>query len=248
MKETDTMNIQMIPLNRLIPCPANVRKTGAGIGIEELAASISAHGLLQNLQVRPGRGGKFEVAAGGRRLAALRRLAKLKTLSKLAEIGCNVLDDDEDPVEISLAENTNREPMHPADQFDAFKALADSGKGPEEIAGHFGCTAAMVRQRLKLASVSPHLMEVYRAGDMTLDQLMAFTVSDDHEVQEAVWFDPLSDNSYPNAIRRTLTASQIEADDRLALFVGVEAYVAAGGPINRDLFQTDHEGYPTLPC
>ena len=44
------MNIQMIPLTALMPSPANVRKTGVKIGIDELAASIAAHGLLQNLQ------------------------------------------------------------------------------------------------------------------------------------------------------------------------------------------------------
>jgi ParB-like nuclease family protein len=113
------MNIHMIPLNRLVPCLANVRKTGTGIGIEELAASIAAHGLLQHLQVRAGKGGKFKVAAGGRCLPALQLLARQKTLSKLAEIGCNVLDDDEDPGEISLAENSNREAMHPADSSPA---------------------------------------------------------------------------------------------------------------------------------
>jgi ParB family chromosome partitioning protein len=240
------MNIQMIPLNRLTPSPANVRKTGMGIGIDELAASIAAHGLLQNLQVRPGKGGKFEVVAGGRRLAALKLLAKQKALSKLAEIGCNVLDDGEDPVEIGLAENIIRLAMHPADQFDAFKAMADQGKGPEEIAARFGCTPAVVRQRLKLATVSPRLMDIYRAGEMNLDQLMAFTVSDDHAAQEAAWFDQPSHS--PSGIRRALTITQVEADDALALFVGVEAYAAAGGPINRDLFQPEHEGYLTDPA
>jgi hypothetical protein len=44
-----------------------------------------------------------------------------------------------------------RLPMHPADQFDAFKKLADDGKGPEEIAARFGTTAKIVAQRLKLA-------------------------------------------------------------------------------------------------
>lgn len=102
-----------------------MRKTDTTIGIEELAA----YGLLQNLQLRPGKSGKFEVAAGGRRLAALKLLAKQKALSKLAEIGCNILDDDEDPVEISLAESSNREPMQPGDKFDAFKALAEAAKG-----------------------------------------------------------------------------------------------------------------------
>jgi ParB family chromosome partitioning protein len=62
---------------------------------------------------------------------------------------------------------------HPADQFEAFKALAGDGKEPEEIAARFGVTASVVRQRLKLASVSPKLMKLYRGDQMTLDELMA---------------------------------------------------------------------------
>ena len=182
------MNIQMIPLNKLIPSPANARKTGASVGIEELAASIAAHGLLQNLQVRDGKGGKFEVVAGGRRLRALKLLAKSKAIAKSAEIPCHVLED-EDAAEISLAENVVRLPMHPADQYDAFKAMADAGRGPEEIAARFGCSPTVVKQRLKLASVSPRLLASYRAEELNLDQLMAFTVSDDHAAQEAAWFE-----------------------------------------------------------
>jgi ParB-like nuclease domain len=47
-----TMNIEMLLLNKLVPSPVNVRKTGAAQGIEQLAASIAADGLLQNLPVR----------------------------------------------------------------------------------------------------------------------------------------------------------------------------------------------------
>ena len=65
--------------------------------------------------------------------------------------------------------------------------MADQGKGPEEIAARFGCSAAIVRQRLKLAAVSPSLIEAYRAEEIELDQLMAFTVSDDLAAQEKVW-------------------------------------------------------------
>jgi len=97
-----------------------VRKTGAKIGIEELAASIEAHGLLQNLQVMEAASGTFEVVAGGRRLAALKLLAKRKALSKDAPIPCNVLAS-EHATEISLAENEMRQAMHPADQFEALR-------------------------------------------------------------------------------------------------------------------------------
>ncbi len=242
------MNIQSIALNRLIPSSANVRKTGASTGIEELAASIAAHGLLQNLQVRSLNGkGKYEVVAGGRRLAALKLLAKGKQIAKDSEIPCNVLDD-QDAAEISLAENVMRVPMHPADQFEAFHALAETGKGPEEIAARFGTTPTIVRQRLKLASVSPRLLEAYRAEEMTLDELMAFTVSDDHEAQEAVWMNLPPFNRSPSAIRRALTEAHVEASDPRALFVGIEVYTTAGGQISRDLFQPEHEGYLTAPA
>lgn len=241
------MNIQMIPLNQLVPSQANVRKIGCKSGIEELAASIKAHGLLQNLQVRSGSKGKFEVVAGGRRLLALKWLAKQKTLAKDAEISCHILDTEDDG-EISLAENTLRLPMHPADQFTAFYALAESGKGVEEIAARFGATAAVVRQRLKLASVSPTLIDLYRTDEMSLDQLMGFTVSDDHEMQEEAWFGQPEWLRGPATIRRVLTAAHVDADECRVRLIGLDAYQAAGGTIVRDLFQPEHEGYLTDPA
>lgn len=237
------MQIEMIPLNKLVPSSANVRKTGGSIGIDELAASIKALGLLQNLTVRPAAQGKYEVVAGGRRLAALRLLAKEKEVTAKHPVACNILDGD--ATEISLAENVIRIPMHPADQYEAFKALADAGKGQEEIAARFGTSPQIVRQRLKLASVSPRLIDAYRKDEMTLDQLMAFTVSDDPKAQEAAWFDQPPYNRSPSAIRKCLTSAQVEADDPRVLFVSLDAYKAAGGGLIRDLFDEQQEGYLT---
>jgi ParB family chromosome partitioning protein len=236
------MHIQHIPLSKLTPSKSNVRRTGAANGIDELAASIAAHGLLQNLAVREAGKQRFEVVAGGRRLAALKRLAKEKRLTKDAPIPCNVLDE-EDAEEISLAENVVRLPMHPADQFEAFQRLVDSGKGREEIAARFGVSITTVKQRLKLANVSPVLMEAYRAEELDLDRLIAFAVTDDHAAQEACWRGLPSWSNGPNTIRRMLTHAQIDASDRRARFVGLEAYQEAGGQITRDLFQPEHEGW-----
>lgn len=241
------MTIQYIPLSKLIPSSANVRKTGALLGIEELAASIEAHGLLQNLQVRPTTKGKFEVVAGGRRFAAMTILRRQKKLEKEFEVPCQVLGE-ANAGEISLAENVVRLAMHPADQFEAFQGLAAEGKGVEEIAARFGVTAAVVRQRLKLASVSPVLVDLYRNEEMDLDQLMAFAVSDDPAAQEQVWFEQCAYNRSPHAIRAALTAQQVEADDRRVRFITLDAYLSAGGGLNRDLFQPEHEGYLTDPA
>ena len=125
-----------------------------------------------------------------------------------------------------------------------------TGNGPEDIAARFGVTPPVVRQRLKLAAVSPKLIALYRKGDMTLDCLMAFTVSDDHKQQEKVWKAlPGHGGSDPDHIRDALTEEHIDADSKLAHFVGIEAYEAAGGAVLRDLFDDGNAGgSPTPPC
>ncbi|RUW71186.1 chromosome partitioning protein ParB, partial [Mesorhizobium sp. M2A.F.Ca.ET.067.02.1.1] len=132
--------------------------------------------------------------------------------------------------------------MHPADQFEAFRELHERGLGAEEIAARFGITAHVVRQRLRLGAVSPKLMQVYRDGDLTLDQLMAFAITDDHVRQEQV-FENLTYNREPYIIRRALTRTHVAATDRRAIFIGAEAYMEAGGAILRDLFTEDRGGF-----
>ncbi|MDB5526867.1 MAG: parB-like partition protein, partial [Rhizobium sp.] len=108
--------IQTIALNKLVPSKANLRKTGADEGIAELAQSIAAHGLRQNLNVRETETGRFEVVAGGRRFRALKMLVKEGLLAKDADIPCKLIGEDEDAAEISLVENTLRVAI-PAQNF-----------------------------------------------------------------------------------------------------------------------------------
>jgi ParB family chromosome partitioning protein len=106
-------------------------------------------------------------------------------------------------------------------------------------------SANTVKQRLKLATVSPKLLELYEQDEIKLDQLQAFAVSDDHARQEQVW-ERISNNSHmqePFYIRRLLTEITVRADDRRAVYVGAEAYEAAGGVILRDLFEQDSGGW-----
>jgi ParB family transcriptional regulator, chromosome partitioning protein len=241
--------IVAIPLNKLVPSSKyNVRKTG-GLSIDDLAASIQAHGLLHNLVVTQTKGGKHEVVAGGRRLAALNKLAKEKSIPKTFDVPCRVIDG-EGSTESSLAENILRQAMHPADQFEAFRSLVDQGHGIEEIASRFGATPSLVRQRLKLANIAPRLLELYRAEKITLDQLMALAITDDHAAQERVWEAAAEDwQRQPHNLRRALTASKVDAaTDPRARFVGIQAYLADGGLLDRDLFQPEHEGYLTDPA
>jgi ParB family transcriptional regulator, chromosome partitioning protein len=164
-----------IPLNRLKKSSKNARKTPhSEAAIEAYAASIAAKGILQNLVVEPeldadgaATGFYFVTIDEGRRLAQLLRV-KRREIKKTEPIRC-IVDTANDPHEISLDEN------------EAFKKLAEErGFGAEEIAARFGVTPHVVRQRLRLATVSPKLMQVYRDGGLTLEQLMAFVITEDH--------------------------------------------------------------------
>jgi len=238
-----------IPFNKLVLSQANVRHIKAGVSIEELAEDIARRTLLASLTVRPvldedgAETGMFEVPAGGRRFRALELLVKKRRLNRTAPVPCIVRTEglaEED----SLAENIQRAPLHPLDQFRAFQAMREKGKSEEEIAAAFFVSVNVVKQRLKLASVSETLLEAYTDEEMTLDQLMAFTVNPDRERQQQVW-EALKQhyNKQPYEIRRMLTEGAVRASDRRAQFVGLDTYVEAGGEVLRDLFQTDDGGW-----
>ncbi|TWB14240.1 ParB family chromosome partitioning protein [Nitrospirillum amazonense] len=241
-----------IPFNKLVLSQSNVRRVKAGVSIEEMAESIARRGLIQSLHVRPvldadgAETGMFEVPAGGRRYRALELLVKQKRLAKTATVPCVIGDANSDILvdEVSLVENMERAPLHPLDQFRAFQAMRDKGMTEEAIAAAFFVNVTVVKQRLRLTSVSPTLLEIYADDGMTLEQLMAFTVSPDHARQEQVW-DAIKDSwqKEPYQIRRMLTETAVRASDKRAIFVDVDAYEAAGGIVLRDLFQSDDGGW-----
>jgi ParB family chromosome partitioning protein len=243
-----------IPFNKLVLSQSNVRRVKAGVSIEELADDIARRTLLQSLSVRPildaegQETGMFEVPAGGRRYRALELLVKQKRMNKTQPVPCVVRKDglaEED----SLAENVHREALHPLDQFRAFQTLREKGLSEEDIAARFFVSATVVKQRLKVAAVSPKLLDIYAGDGMTLEQLMAFTVTNDHARQEQVWEQLARGcNTEPYHIRRQLTEGAVRATDKRALFIGVEAYEAAGGIVTRDLFEHDDGGWLQDPA
>jgi len=238
-----------IPFNKLVLSQSNVRRVKAGVSIEQLAESIAQRTLLQSLSVRAivdaagQETGMFEVPAGGRRYRALELLVKQKRMAKTQPVPCVVRDGGiaEDD---SLAENDERVGLHPLDQFRAFQSLRDGGMSEEDIAARHFVTPAIVKQRLRLASVSTKLHEVYAEDGMTLQQLMAFSVTADHARQEQVWDNVnRSQLDEPYQIRRMLTENTVRASERRAQFIGLDAYERAGGTVMRDLFERDDGGW-----
>lgn len=241
---------QTIPLDKLEIHEDNVRKSAEDqAAIEDLAADIVARGLLQSLSVRPildddgNETGRYGIQAGSRRFRALKLLVKQKKLAKNAPIPCIVKTDGYAEAD-SLAENTQREALTPLDEFRAFKAMADKGHGDDTIAAAFRVSILVVRQRLRLANASPIILEAYEKDELSLEQLMAYCLTDNHARQEQV-FEALTTywNKGTDQIRRLLTEKSVSVDDKRALFIGTEAYQAAGGAIERDLFGEDADGY-----
>ncbi|MCY1390866.1 PRTRC system ParB family protein [compost metagenome] len=235
-----------IPLSQLRRWARNVRTEAvteaSGSALE---ASIQSQGLLQNLVVIEAEDGFYDVAAGGRRLAKLQALAEKKKLATDTPIMCLVVPEAV-ALTASLTENVQRVNMHPADEFTAFQELANAGIPVEDIAASFGIMPLVVTRRLKLARVSPRLIEAYRAGEATLEQMQALTISDDHAAQEAAFFDVPSYCRHPSELRRALTCEDVQVrHDAVAKFVGIEDYEQAGGTVRRDLFSSEDEAYIT---
>jgi ParB family chromosome partitioning protein len=248
MKHTES---QFVPLNKLKKSPRNVRQVPhSKQHIEALATSIQTHGPLQDPVVETERNddgqptGCYLVTVGeGRRLAHLARV-KHKWIKPDHPIRCTV-DDEHNPLALSLAENVLHESMHPADQFVAFKALVDSGQSVEDVAAQYSVTPLVVQRRLKLANVAPEFLAMYREGKggLTLEHLMALAVVDDQQRQQQVWNELPERGRSPEALRSALTQDEVPMSDPVARFVTRKAYERAGGAVRRDLFANEEDVY-----
>jgi ParB family transcriptional regulator, chromosome partitioning protein len=240
---------QFIPLNRLKKSPRNARKTPhAASDIEALASSIASHGMLQAPVVEPEtRDGKptgcYLVTIGeGRRQAQLLR-AKRKEIAKNEPIRC-LIETTHDAFEISLAENAIRSPI----RIPLTSSMLSIGCTPSKASAPMILPLVLASRRPSLSSVSswlpPRLIQAYRDGELSFAHLSAFAITDDQKRQEKV-FDQLRPDDDRADILASLGEDQIPASDPRAVFVGRDAYVAAGGGMLADLFDAADEGFFT---
>lgn len=242
------MQTQQIPFSKLRLSPANARKSFTQVGVEALASSIDAYGLLQPIIVSPAPEKKslYYVHAGGRRWRAIAKLIDGGQLPKNAAIDARVCNDETAALaeEISMAENLIREAMSPADECRGYRAIMDKGANEEDIARRFGVTVAHVQGRLRLADLAEPIFVALAEGKITLDVAKAYGRTPDRDTQLAAWnkFKDHWQGENPQTIRRYVTDGAIAATNPVALLVGEAAYVAAGGRIERELFDGNGEG------
>ena len=239
--------VTMVAVNSLVQSALNVRKQAPDAAkLAELAESIKAVGVVQNLVAFEQPDGLFAVAAGGRRLAALQQLLAAGDIDNGYLVPVKVVSEDM-AVTLSLTENSHREDMHPADQIRAFMTLSESGKTPAQIGSVLGYTTRHVQKCLRLAGMAPALLEALAANEINLDQIQALSANEDHQRQLNVWQNAFEGSFYaqkPENLRREVLCDEISAENNIQLnFVGREAYEQAGGDFRYDLFT--EEGFIT---
>ena len=240
-----------VPLNKLTLAPNQVRQTPpTPQGIKEMAAMLLVEGQLNALQVtknsNDSQGERYFVHAGGRRLRGFWLLESSGKIPVDHPVECKLLDEADGTV-VGLMENISQEAMHPADEFAAFHALQVQGRSVDSIATQYGVTVLHVQRRLKLASVAPELLNLYRKGEMQLDQVMALAALDDPKRQVMLYRSLPQHARNASHIRRLIAQDEVSEKDPRAVLVGIAAYRAAGGGIREDLFSESAEQYLTDP-
>lgn len=241
----EAVQIEYLPLSALVRSPLNVRTIPyAADSIRELADSVAAVGLLQNLVVHALDDGRFGVAAGGRRLTAMMHLADIGTFSPDQPVAVKRVPD-ELAVIASLTENGQRRDMHPAEQIVGFRTLTAEGKNPAQIGDLLGYGSRHVQRMLKLADLAPVILEALANDELTTEHCHALALESDPtrqvQVLEAARQKGWNNKPEVRDIRSLITESEVTTDCAKFRFVGEAAFT--DGDIRRDLFSADEGGF-----
>lgn len=231
-------DVHTLKLSQILPDPdTNSRHHSAyEVQLRELADNIQAIGLILPIAVRPIGGGFYRILDGHRRHQALTMIHS----GKLEETDVPVLVRDVDKADarvLSLAANIMRLPLHPADQFEAFKAMLDEGKSREEIAAGFALSVKDVDQRLALGRVIPAFLDAYREDVLKVDTIKDLSaLSTERQLEVYKQLDHKEQRRWEWQIRDLINDKTIWSHMPPVKFVGLDIYENAGGRVERSLF------------
>ena len=152
----------ILPLHKVEPNPDQPRRDFDDEELQQLADSISEHGVIQPLTVRLLSSGYYQIIAGERRWRASR-------LAGLNEIPAVVIEaDDRKATELALIENLQRQDLNPVEEALGYQSLiADYGLTQEETAKSVGKSRPAVANALRLLQLCPEVLEMLRCGKLT---------------------------------------------------------------------------------
>jgi len=180
------MTIQSLPLSSILPPEGNPRTAIDPAGIESLAASIQADGLLQNLVVLQLKGKKprYRLISGERRYQALKLLEERGALPEDYAVPVDIRSglSADDRLRLATVENVQRENLTPLEEASAFARLMQEGLPLEDLIAQTGLSASTIKRRLALAGLCDEVKEALDHGDLTLAQAEALTLGS-HDAQ-----------------------------------------------------------------
>lgn len=244
--------------------PLNVRFNEKDANaVEALSASIVEQGLLEQLLIHPapegakwaqrakgsakagkGEPASFGVLAGGRRYRAIRLAVERGLLPPTFPIRCVIKDlSDQQIVLLSLSENLLRRDLQGYEVHAAIARLRGLGMSIGEIARNLGQASDWVAQQARLGELHPPIFAAYCAGEIDVEQARAFASTEEQALQAAAWEHFARRSSWdrqPQQIRAFYKVGDHQLAKLLRL-VGEEAYRAAGGHFELDLFAADQE-------
>ncbi|MBQ7739718.1 MAG: ParB/RepB/Spo0J family partition protein [Eubacterium sp.] len=158
----DGVSTSTLPINEIIPNRDQPRKTFDEEALEELAASIRQHGVLQPLLVRPLASGGYQLVAGERRWRASR-------MAELNEVPVIIKElTDTEAMELAIIENLQREDLNPIEEAEGLNALVEKcGFSQEEIALSVGKSRPAIANSLRLLKLPEEIREMTKNGEIS---------------------------------------------------------------------------------
>lgn len=243
--QIDRSDLVLAHIDTLSLSAMNPRQHVTDQEIGELADSLIKCGLIQNLSgFYDGTTETIEIVAGGRRLRALRMLADQGFVPAsdsgldLTRIPVKITRDSSVAAEWAMGENVARKALNVADEVQAYQALADRGIAASDIARAFAVTDVHVKRRLKLATLPEAVMDALRAEKIGYGQAAVLTLCPDEARVLELLEMALERNWSEQNMRNHISREAVTSADRRAIYVGLDAYEAAGGGITRDMFTT----------
>lgn len=237
----ETPAVEGIALADLYLSDMNPRQEADPEGIALLADSIAMIGLIQPIAGFRNPDGKVGIVAGGRRWRAIKLAIERDPdlpmrRPELSLIPTRLAPDEGTARSWAAVENSAREDLHPADEVRAFGRMHEGGASVATIARTFGTTEVKVYRRLALAALPAVILDAYKAGEITYGTAAAFTIAQDETLALTVLSQIKGRDVSEHRVRQMLQPEAVSQSDRRALFVGIDAYVEAGGKRTADLF------------
>lgn len=174
-----------LPLQKVEPNPLQPRKTFEPEALDELAASIREHGVIQPLTVRKMPSGFYQIIAGERRWRAAR-------LAGLDEVPVVIIEaDDKKAMELALIENLQRADLNPIEEAQGYQQLMQEyGMTQEQAAARVGKSRPAVANAMRLLALPQPVLELVRSGKLSAGHARALlalkTQGEQHAVAQKV--------------------------------------------------------------